>query len=95
MIPKAPRISTLTCQNVARAKAQWPGECSKSTLHALRELTTRFGFSVRMGEIRLLNGAWVCDKQRIDPFGQSSSLQRNKQPTNPGVFGSCGMSLGF
>jgi hypothetical protein len=58
MIPKAPRISTLTCQNVARAKAQWPGECSKSTLHALRELTTRFGFSVRMGEIRLLNGAW-------------------------------------
>jgi hypothetical protein len=58
MIPKAPRISTLTCQNVARAKAQWPEECSKSTLHALRELTARFGFSVRMGEIRLLNGAW-------------------------------------
>ena len=58
MIPKAPRISILTCQNVARAKAQWPGQCSKSTLHALRELTTRFGFSVRMGEIRLLNGAW-------------------------------------
>ena len=58
MITKAPRISTLACQNVARAKDQWPGECSKSTLHVLRELTTRFGFSVRMGEIRLLNGAW-------------------------------------
>jgi len=58
MSSKAPRIRTLTCQNVARAKAQWPSECSKSALHALRELTTRFGFSVRMGEIRLLNGAW-------------------------------------
>jgi hypothetical protein len=58
MIRKARRISILTCQNVARAKAQWPGECSKSTVHALRELTTRFGFSVRMGEIRLLNGGW-------------------------------------
>jgi hypothetical protein len=27
-------------------------------LNALRELTTRFGFSVRLGEIRLLNGTW-------------------------------------
>jgi hypothetical protein len=58
MKPKAPKILSLACQNVARAKAQWPGECSKTTLTALRELTIRFGFSVRMGEIRLLNGGW-------------------------------------
>jgi hypothetical protein len=58
MTSKAPKISAVVRQNAACARAQWPGECSKSTLNALRELTTRFGFSVRLGEIRLLNGAW-------------------------------------
>jgi hypothetical protein len=58
MVSKAPKMSAVTRQNAARARALWPGECSKSTLNALRELTTRFGFSVRLGEIRLLNGAW-------------------------------------
>jgi hypothetical protein len=58
MISKAPRMSALTRQNAACARALWPNECSKSTVNALRELTTRFGFSVRLGEIRLLNGAW-------------------------------------
>ena len=58
MISKAPKISAVVRQNAACARALWPGECSKSTLNALRELTTRFGFSVRLGEIRLLNGAW-------------------------------------
>ena len=52
------KISTALRQNVSSAKALWPGECSKSTLNALRELTTRFAFSVRLGEIRLLDGAW-------------------------------------
>ncbi len=52
------KISTAIRQNVSSAKALWPGECSKSTLNALRELTTRFAFSVRLGEIRLLDGAW-------------------------------------
>ena len=59
MTSKAPKkMSAVTRQNAAYAKALWPGECSKSTLNALRELTTRFGFSVHLGEIRLLNGAW-------------------------------------
>src|SRR5229473_638371 len=58
MISKAPKISAVIHQNAACARALWPGECSKSTLKALRELTTRFSFSVRLGEIRLLNGAW-------------------------------------
>src|SRR5580658_1119378 len=58
MIRKTPNISSLTYQNIALAKAQWPDECSKPILNALRELTIRFGFSVRMGEVRLLNGSW-------------------------------------
>ena len=58
MISKAPKMSAVIRQNAACARALWPGKCSKSTLNALRELTTRFGFSVRLGEIRLLNGAW-------------------------------------
>ena len=45
-------------QNAAQAKTLWPSECSISTLNALRELTIRFGFSVRLGEVRLLNGTW-------------------------------------
>src|ERR1700747_69581 len=58
MISKVPKISAVIRQNATCARALWPGECSKSTRNALRELTTRFGFSVRLGEIRLLNGAW-------------------------------------
>ena len=58
MISKAPKMSTVVRHNAACARALWPGECSKLTLNALRELTTRFGFSVRLGEIRLLNGVW-------------------------------------
>jgi hypothetical protein len=58
MICKASRISAIARQNAACARARWPGECSKSTLHALRELNIRFGFSVRLGEVCLLNGAW-------------------------------------
>jgi hypothetical protein len=58
VISKAPKMSAVIRQNAACARALWPDECLKSTLNALRELTTRFGFSVRLGEIRLLNGVW-------------------------------------
>jgi hypothetical protein len=58
VISKLHKISAFARQNAACARALWPGECSKSNLNALRELTTRFGLSVRLGEIRLLNGAW-------------------------------------
>ena len=58
MNPNTANRSSLVRRNAARARATWPGECSKSALTALRELTTRFGFSVSMGEIRLLNGGW-------------------------------------
>jgi hypothetical protein len=58
MTSKVSKISSIIRQNATCARALWPGECSRSTLNTLRELTTRFGFSVRLGEIRLLNGAW-------------------------------------
>jgi hypothetical protein len=58
MTSKAPKMSAVVRQNAACARTLWPDDCSNSILNALRELTTRFGFSVRLGEIRLLNGAW-------------------------------------
>jgi hypothetical protein len=58
MKSKAEKATGLARHNAACAKAAWPSECSKSILTALRELTTRFGFSVSMGEIRLLSGRW-------------------------------------
>jgi len=58
MVSKARIISAVIRKNAACARTLWPDECSKSTLNTLRELTTRFGFSVQMGELRLLNGGW-------------------------------------
>ena len=58
MNPNTGKRSGLVRRNVACARATWPEKCSKSTLTSLRELTTRFGFSVSIGEIRLLNGGW-------------------------------------
>jgi len=58
MSSNATKRSGLFRRNAACARAAWPEECSKSILTSLRQLTTRFGFSVSMGEIRLLNGGW-------------------------------------
>ena len=55
---KIPKKLALCRRNVANAKATWPTDCSRPVLAALRELTTRFGFSVARGEIRILNGGW-------------------------------------
>jgi hypothetical protein len=56
--PSVNRKSCAAHRNTALARTIWPTECSKANLTALRELTIRFGFSVSMGEVRLLNGAW-------------------------------------
>ena len=53
-----PKKSSIIRRNAASARAIWPAECSKSRLMLLRELTTRFGFSVAIGEVQLLNGGW-------------------------------------
>ena len=58
MISKGPKMLAVSRQNVACARKLWPGQCSESIMNALRELTIRFGFSVRLGEIRLLNEVW-------------------------------------
>ena len=58
MSSRVPKMSAIVSQNAACAIMLWPDECSKPILHALRELTIRFGFSVRLAEIRILNGAW-------------------------------------
>ena len=54
--PKS-RLS-LSRRNVAYAKAIWPAQSSKSNLTVLRELSTRFGFSVALGEVRILDDGW-------------------------------------
>jgi hypothetical protein len=55
---KAAKKSSVTRENAAMARAIWADECSKHNLATLRELTIRFGFSVSMGEVRILNGTW-------------------------------------
>jgi hypothetical protein len=58
MSSRVSKMSAIVRQNAACAVMLWPDECSTPILHALRELTIRFGFSVRLAEIRILNGAW-------------------------------------
>jgi hypothetical protein len=48
----------LARQNAAYAKTAWPSECSKPILTSLRELTTRFAFSIALGDLRLMDGRW-------------------------------------
>src|SRR5271154_5815597 len=76
----------LTRNNQAHAKALWPAQCSKYVLKILRELTTRFGFSVASGELRIIDGHWYvthsgllrlanrrfCNSIRVEPVLQFS-----------------------
>src|SRR6201984_608344 len=95
MISKVPKISAVIRQNATCARALWPGECSRSTLNALRELTTRFGFSVRLGEIRLLNGAWyvthsglirLAERRRCGGLGARPTPGFSNRAEGRGVF---------
>jgi hypothetical protein len=58
MTPTLRTKSKLARNNLAHAKALWPGQCSKLMLEILRELTTTFGFSVASGELRIIDGRW-------------------------------------
>src|SRR5215469_6284936 len=58
MASKQKKTKGTTRRNVAFAKSMWPAECSELNLAFLRELTTRFGFSVALGEVRLIDGRW-------------------------------------
>ena len=74
MRSKAPRMAAVVRQNADCARALWPTEYSDTNLSALRELTIRFGFSVRLGEIRLLYGTWYVTNSGLLPLGRASSL---------------------
>lgn len=76
----------LTRSNLVQAKALWPAQCSKPMMKVLRELTTRFGFSVGLGEIRMIEGHWyvthsgllrlayrrLCRSIRVEPVAEFS-----------------------
>lgn len=82
----------LTRSNFASARTLWPDQCSKTMLKALRELTTRFGFSVTSGEIRMVEGHWyvthtgllrlanrrLCDSINVEPVLQFSEPTANR-----------------
>jgi hypothetical protein len=88
MISKTLKISAAIRQNISSARALWPDECSNSTLSMLRELTTRFAFSIRSGEIRLLNGVWYVTNSGLIRLAERRRCTGiNSQPmpefTNP------------
>ena len=58
MSVKAPNAAIMLRANIACARALWITECSRSILASLGELTTRFCLSVRLGELRLIQGEW-------------------------------------
>jgi hypothetical protein len=49
---------SLARRNLMRAKVLWPAYCSRPMLNVLRELTTAFGFSVELGELKIIDGHW-------------------------------------
>jgi hypothetical protein len=49
---------SLSRRNVTSAKAIWPAQSSKSAHTILRELSTRLGFSIALGDLRVLDGGW-------------------------------------
>ncbi len=48
----------LVRQNRKDAKSRWGRQLSRTQLSTLRELTLRFGFSLAMGDVILLEGRW-------------------------------------
>src|SRR6202162_6370291 len=58
MTPNLNPRTLLARRNVVRAKDLWPAYSSKPMLKVLRELTTTFGFSIELGELRIIDGHW-------------------------------------
>lgn len=48
----------VTARNCKMAKARWNDKMDSLKLSSLREITRTFGFSIAMGDMLLLNGAW-------------------------------------
>ena len=84
--------SLLARRNAARAKDLWPASSSKPMLKVLRELTTTFGFSIELGELKIIDGHWYvthngllrlatrrrCRSIRVEPVLQFSDPSTNR-----------------
>jgi hypothetical protein len=84
--------SLLARRNAVRAKDLWPAYSSKTMLKVLRELTTTFGFSIELGELKIINGHWYvthngllrlatrrrCRSIRVEPVLQFSDPSTNR-----------------
>ena len=87
--------SLLVRRNAVRAKDLWPDYSSKSMLGVLRELTTTFGFSVGLGELRVIDGKWyvthsgllrLATKRRCRSIHVEPVLQFSNPSINRWVF---------
>jgi hypothetical protein len=84
--------SLLARRNEVRAKDLWPAQSSRPMLNVLRELTTTFGFSIELGELRIIDGHWYvthsgllrlatrrrCRGIRVEPVLQFSDPSINR-----------------
>jgi hypothetical protein len=48
----------LAKQNVREAKSRWPGAIGRAQRTALNLLSEQYGFSVALGDLRLLQANW-------------------------------------
>jgi hypothetical protein len=92
MTPNLKARSLLGRRNLVRAKVIWPAHCSTPMLKVLRELTTTFGFSIELGELRIIDGHWYvthsgllalatrrrCSSIRVEPVLQFSNPSTNR-----------------
>lgn len=92
MTPNPRARSILVRRNAVRAKLLWPAYSSKPMLKVLRELTTTFGFSIELGELRIIDGHWYvthngllrlasrrrCRSIRVEPVLQFSDPSINR-----------------
>lgn len=96
MTGRTPKIkSQLTRYNARQAKTLWPDQYSKPMVEALRELTTRFEFSVASGDIRIISGHWyvthsgllrLADRRRCNSICVEPVLQFSDPAANRWVF---------
>jgi hypothetical protein len=92
MAPNLEARSQLARNNLAQATRLWPAQSSQSMLEHLRELTISFGFSVPLGELRIVDNRWYvthsgllrlanrrrCKGIRVEPVPQFSDPAANR-----------------
>ena len=89
------RADTLYRQNSAYARRRWALSDSKALMQSLRELTTTFGFSVRRGELILLDSNWYVTHARSPGASEAPGLLRHPGPTGARVLRPSRQPLGL